>query len=103
MTDEWDKSGVKRGQEYVTLTDLMTETWSGLKTRDYKKYKGLKKENLRDNMTILNSLKIKNTFNSLTIGISQNSLLDCFIIGHTYSISYVSLFYRIEYIKEGTR
>ncbi|MBC1925557.1 BRO-N domain-containing protein [Listeria innocua] len=51
LTDEWDKSGVKRGQEYATLTDLMTETWSGLKTRDYKKHKGLKKENLRDNMT----------------------------------------------------
>lgn len=51
LTDEWDKSGVKRGQEYATLTDLMTETWSGLKTRDYKKHKDLKKENLRDNMT----------------------------------------------------
>ncbi|GAB2023085.1 BRO family protein [Pseudolactococcus yaeyamensis] len=51
LTDEWDKSGVKRGKEYATLTDLMTETWSGLKTRAYKNHKGLKKENLRDNMT----------------------------------------------------
>ena len=51
LTDEWDKAGVKQGGEYAVLTDLMTETWSGLKTKDYKKHKGLKKENLRDNMT----------------------------------------------------
>lgn len=51
LTDEWDRSGVKAGKEYATLTDLMTETWSGMKTRDYKSFKGLRKENLRDNMT----------------------------------------------------
>ena len=51
MTDEWDKSGVKQGKEYATLTDLMSKTWSGMTTREYKKYKRLKKENLRDNMT----------------------------------------------------
>jgi len=51
LTDEWDKAGVKQGKEYAVLTDLMTETWSGMKTKDYKKHKGLKKENLRDNMT----------------------------------------------------
>ena len=51
LTDEWDKSGIKQGKEYAVLTDLMTEIWSGMKTRDYKKHKGLKKENLRDNMT----------------------------------------------------
>jgi len=51
LTDEWDKSGVKRGEEYATLTDLMSRTWSGMTTRQYKQYKGLKKENLRDNMT----------------------------------------------------
>jgi len=51
LTDEWDKSGIKQGKEYAVLTDLMTETWSGMNTRDYKKHKGLKKENLRDNMT----------------------------------------------------
>ncbi|MDR2188393.1 MAG: hypothetical protein LBE62_10120 [Azonexus sp.] len=51
LTDEWDKSGVQRGQEYATLTDLMSKTWSGLTTREYKRHKGLKKENLRDNMT----------------------------------------------------
>jgi len=51
LTDEWDKSGVKQGQEYATLTDLMSKTWSGMTTREYKSFKGLKKENLRDNMT----------------------------------------------------
>jgi hypothetical protein len=51
LTDEWDKSGVQQGEEYATLTDLMSKTWSGLTTREYRKFKGLKKENLRDNMT----------------------------------------------------
>ncbi|MDR0779286.1 MAG: Bro-N domain-containing protein [Pseudomonadales bacterium] len=51
LTDEWDKSGVQRGTQYATLTDLMSKTWSGMTTREYKRYKGLKKENLRDNMT----------------------------------------------------
>ena len=51
LTDEWDKSGVKQGGEYATLTDLMSKTWSGMTIREYKKYKDLKKENLRDNMT----------------------------------------------------
>ncbi len=51
LTDEWDKSGVQQGQEYAALTDLMSKTWSGMTTREYKQYKGLKKENLRDNMT----------------------------------------------------
>jgi len=51
LTDEWEKSGVEQGAEYATLTDLMSRTWSGMNTREYKKFKGLKKENLRDNMT----------------------------------------------------
>lgn len=51
LTDEWDKSGVKQGKEYADLTDLMSQTWSGMTTREYKRHKGLKKENLRDNMT----------------------------------------------------
>jgi hypothetical protein len=51
LTDEWDKSGVAKGQEYAALTDLMSRTWSGMSTREYKQHKGLKKENLRDNMT----------------------------------------------------
>ena len=60
LTDEWDKSGVQEGEEFATLTDLMTKTWSGMTTREYKNHKDLKKENLRDNMTnmelILNML-----------------------------------------------
>ena len=51
LTDEWDKSGVQEGEEYATLTDLMSRTWSGMTTREYRKFKGLTKENLRDNMT----------------------------------------------------
>ena len=51
LTDEWDKSGVQYGTEYAKLTDLMSRTWSGMNTREYKKHKDLKKENLRDNMT----------------------------------------------------
>jgi len=51
LTDEWDKSGVNRHDEYAVLTDLMSKTWSGMTTKEYKKHKGLKKENLRDNMT----------------------------------------------------
>jgi hypothetical protein len=51
LTDEWDKSGVQQGAEYAALTDLMTKTWSGMTTREYKKHKDLKKENRRDNMT----------------------------------------------------
>ena len=51
LTNEWDKAGVQKGREYAALTDLMSRTWSGLSIRDYKQHKGLKKENLRDNMT----------------------------------------------------
>jgi len=43
LTDEWDKGGVQRGKEYAELTDLMSKTWSGMTTREYKKHKGLKK------------------------------------------------------------
>ena len=50
LTDEWNRSGVKDNQ-YGFLTDIITETWSGMKTREYKEYKGLKKETLRDNMS----------------------------------------------------
>jgi hypothetical protein len=53
LTDEWDKSGVKQGKEYAFLTDLMSKTWSGMTTKQYKQHKKLKKENLRDNMTNL--------------------------------------------------
>ena len=53
LTDEWDERGVKKGQEYATLTDIITRAWSGLNTREYKHLKDLKTENLRDNMTNL--------------------------------------------------
>ena len=60
LTDEWDRAGVQQGQQYASLTDIITKEWSGKTTRQYKQFKGLKKENLRDNMTntelILNML-----------------------------------------------
>jgi hypothetical protein len=51
LTDEWQDRGVKPGKEYAILTDEITKAWSGMSTRDYKNFKGLKKENLRDNMS----------------------------------------------------
>ena len=51
LTDEWDRAGVKDSQQYASLTDIITRGWSGKTTRQYKQYKGLKKESLRDNMT----------------------------------------------------
>ncbi len=51
LTDEWDRAGVTDGQQYASLTDIITQGWSGKTTRQYKSFKGLKKENLRDNMT----------------------------------------------------
>lgn len=60
LTDEWKNRGLKEGQQFATLTDIITKAWSGKTTREYKVFKGLKKENLRDNMTntelILNML-----------------------------------------------
>lgn len=60
LTDEWKERGIKDGKEYAILTDEMTKAWSGMSVKEYKNLKGLKKENLRDNMTdielILNML-----------------------------------------------
>ena len=53
LTDEWKKRGVEKGREYAILTDEISKAWSGMTTRQYKRLKGLKKENLRDNMTDL--------------------------------------------------
>ena len=53
LTDEWKRTGVKEGIEYASLTDIITREWSGFTTKQYKHFKGLKKENLRDNMTNL--------------------------------------------------
>lgn len=60
LTDEWKKRGLKEGQQFATLTDIITKAWAGKTTKEYKILKGLKKENLRDNMSntelILNML-----------------------------------------------
>lgn len=53
LTDEWEKRGVKKGLEFAILTDEITKAWSGLSVKEYKNHKGLKKENLRDNMSNL--------------------------------------------------
>lgn len=53
LTDEWKRTGVQEGLEYASLTDIITREWSGFTTKQYKRFKGLKKENLRDNMTNL--------------------------------------------------
>ena len=53
LTDEWETRGIKKGQEYATLTDIITKAWSGKTVKQYKQHKILKKENLRDNMTNL--------------------------------------------------
>ena len=53
LTDEWKRTGVQEGLEYASLTDIITREWSGFTTKQYKHFKGLKKENLRDNMTNL--------------------------------------------------
>jgi len=53
LTDEWDKGGIKKGMEYALLTDEIYSGWAGFNARNYKKLKGLQKENLRDNMSNL--------------------------------------------------
>ena len=53
LTDEWESRGVKKGSEYAILTDEITKAWAGFTIKEYKKFKSLKKENLRDNMTNL--------------------------------------------------
>ena len=65
LTDEWEYRGVKQGKEFAILTDDITFAWAGITTKTYKNYKGLKKENLRDNMTnlelVLNMLAEEST------------------------------------------
>ena len=53
LTDEWENRGIKGNNEFAILTDIITFAWAGMRTKDYKQFKGLKKENLRDNMTNL--------------------------------------------------
>ena len=63
LTDEWESHGVKKVQEFATLTDIITQAWSGKTVKQYKQHKNLKKENLRDNMTnlelVLKQLQVK--------------------------------------------
>lgn len=51
LTDEWARTGVQQGMQYASLTDIITREWSGMNTKQYEQFKGLKKESLRDNMT----------------------------------------------------
>jgi len=51
LTDEWKRSGIHESRDYAILTNVLTQAWSGMTTGEYKRYKGLRKENLRDNMT----------------------------------------------------
>lgn len=69
LTDEWKRSGVN-GQQYATLTDIITKQWSGFTTKEYKQYKGLHKEGLRDNMTNI-ELAINTLAEAATTEISQ--------------------------------
>lgn len=52
LTNEWKRHGLREGMQFATLTDIIYQTWSDMTAKEYKKFKGLKKENLRDNMTI---------------------------------------------------
>ena len=70
LTDEWQKRGVQKGREYAILTDEISKAWSGMTTRQYKGYKGLKKENLRDNMSDL-ELVLNMLAEASATGISQ--------------------------------
>ena len=70
LTDEWQKRGVQKGREYAILTDEISKAWSGMTTRQYKGYKGLKKENLRDNMSDL-ELVLNMLAEASTTGISR--------------------------------
>lgn len=70
LTDEWSKRGVQKGREYAILTDEISRAWSGMTTRQYKDLKGLKKENLRDNMSDL-ELVLNMLAEASTTGISQ--------------------------------
>lgn len=70
LTDEWQNRGVKEGAEYAILTDEITKAWSGMSTRQYKNLKGLKKENLRDNMSTL-ELVLNNLAEATTTELSK--------------------------------
>ena len=77
LTNEWDERGVKKTNEFAVLTDDITFAWAGLRTKDYKKYKSLKKENLRDNMTNL-ELVLNMLAETATTEISKSKKPDSF-------------------------
>ena len=77
LTDEWDARGVQKGIEYAILTDEISRAWSGMSTRQYKNLKGLKKENLRDNMTTL-ELVLNMLAEATTTEISKQKAPDSF-------------------------
>jgi BRO family, N-terminal domain len=77
LTDEWDASGVKKGQEYAILTDEITKAWSGFSVKEYKLHKDLKRENLRDNMTNL-ELVLNMLAEATTTEISKEKLPQTF-------------------------
>ncbi len=71
LTDEWERSGVKEQKDFAILTNILTKAWSGMTTGEYKRYKGLTKENLRDNMTNL-ELALNTLAEAATTEISRN-------------------------------
>ena len=77
LTSEWDTRGVKEGREYALLTDEISKAWSGMTTRQYKDFKGLKKENLRDNMSLL-ELTLNQLAEVTTTEISKKEKPDTF-------------------------
>jgi len=77
LTDEWDNRGIQKGQEYAILTDEITTAWSGLTTKQYKQFKELKKENLRDNMSNL-ELVLNMLAEATTTEISKEKTPDTF-------------------------
>ena len=77
LTDEWLERGVKKGNEFAILTDEISRAWSGMTTREYKNFKGLKKENLRDNMTTL-ELVLNMLAEATTTEISKQKMPETF-------------------------
>lgn len=86
LTDEWGKRGIKKGVEYAILTDEITKAWSGMTTRQYKNLKGLKKENLRDNMSTL-ELVLNMLAEATTAEISKEKKPETFEENHIVSVT----------------
>lgn len=76
LTDEWKSRGIEQEKDYAILTNEMTKAWRGLSVKDYKKFKGLKKENLRNNMT--NIEHVMNMLAEVTTAISKREQPDTF-------------------------